>query len=194
MAVNGTEIAIGQKWLTRGGKEVEVVDNDGDKTYPWDLSSEVSVTNQGRVWKFTENVGDLITLIQDEHGFIPWNGGECPVPDHIEIEAKLRCGDLENEVAEWFDWSVSGDQGDIIAYRVVKQKDEKPEQTKEVVVEPKTEAEEEPKYTVEQVIKAINEATDDLVMYTNVDKVKAHLANAQDPDYKLYLELKAKFE
>lgn len=193
MAVNGVEIAIGQHWKTRGGEEVVVVNNNGHRTYPWVLSSLCSVTNYGSIWEDTVGTNDLVTLVKDENGFIPWGGGECPVPSHTEIEAKLRYGDIEQEVAEWFDWSVTGVQGDIIAYRVVKN-EKQPKQKKESTVETTFETTEEPKYTVEQVFKAVNEATEDIVMYTNVSKVKAHLANAQDPDYKLYLELKARFE
>lgn len=193
MAVNNIELAVGQRWLTRGGKEVEIIDNDGHHAYPWNLSNGDCVTDQGRTWQYGTGIDDLDTLIQAENGFIPWNGGECPVPDSTKIEAKLRCGDLERDIAEWFDWSVSGDQGDIIAYRVVEQEDQ-PKQKKESTVETTVEVTEEPKYTVEQVFNAINEATDEYVAYTSVSKVKAHLANSQDPDYKLYLELKAKFE
>lgn len=193
MAVNGTEIAVGQRWKTRGGGEVVVINNDCHRTYPWIMSTGASVTNEGIIWEGDTDRDDLCTLIQDEHGFIRWGGGECPVPDYTEIEAKLRCGDLKKEVAEWFDWYVDGGQRDIVAYRAVKQQD-KPKQKKESALETTIETMEEPKYTVEQVFKAINEATDDLVMLTNLSKVKAHLAKAQDPDYKLYLTLKARFE
>lgn len=194
MAVNGVEIKVGQKWKTRGGEIVEIVSNDNDYHYPWNLSSGESVNNEGYIWDdYAFDSGDLITLVQDEQGFTPWGGGECPGPDHIEIEAKLRCGDVEQEVAEWFDWSVEGVSGDIVAYRVIKQED-KPKQKKESNMEKTIETTEEPKYTVEQVFKAINKATDDLVAFTNVSKVKAYLAKTQDPDYNLYLTLKARFE
>lgn len=193
MAVNGIELAVGQKWKNREGQEVEVIGNDGDWTYPWDLSNGFCVTNQGQVWQYEEDDDDLVTLVQDEHGFTPWNGGECPVTYDTEIEAKLRGGDLENDVAGWFDWSVSGDRGDIIAYRVVKQKEEKPKQMKEIVVETKTEAKEEPKYTVKEVFDAINTATA-FTPFPSVEQVQKHLAKTNDPDYNLYLQLKAKFE
>lgn len=185
MTVNNIELAIGQRWKTRSGQEVEVIDNDGDKSYPWDLSNETCVTDYGHVWEHKENDDDLITLLQDEHGFTPWNGGVRPIEYGVEIEYKMK--NDPTKVFEGFSdglrWEHISSGGDIIAYRVVKQEAELTE----------TEAMEEPKYTVEQVFKAINEATDDLVMYTNVGKVKAHL-NTQDPDYKLYLELKAKYE
>lgn len=193
MAINGIELAVGQKWKNREGQEVEVIGYNGDLTYPWDLSNEFCVTNQGQVWQYEEDNYDLITIIQDEHGFTPWNGGECPVPDHIEIEAKLRCGDLETEVAEWFNWSVSGDRGDIVAYRVVKQKEGKPKQMKEITVETATEAKEEPKYTVKEVFDAITAETA-FTPFPSAEQVQKHLARINHPDYNLYLRLKAQFE
>lgn len=197
MAVNGIELAVGQKWKTRCGQEVEIVgyDDETATSYIWDLSDRSYVTDEGRQWDNEDETdsGDLITLIQDEHGFTPWNGGECPVPDHIEIEAKLRCGDLENEVAEWFNWSVSGGRGDIVAYRVVKQKEGKPKQMKEITVETATEPKEEPKYTVKEVFDAITAETA-FTPFPSVEQVQKHLARLSDPDYNLYLQLKAKFE
>lgn len=36
MSVNGVEIAVGQKWMTRGGRLVEVSEHDGsDGKWPW---------------------------------------------------------------------------------------------------------------------------------------------------------------
>lgn len=199
MAVNGIEFAVGQRWKTRGGKEVEIVNYDDETVTPyvWDLSDRSNVTDEGRVWDTEDEThdGDLVALIQDEHGFIPWSGGERPVAYGVKIEFKMK--NDPTEVFEGFSdglrWEHIDFGGDIIAYRVVGQQ-KRLEQKKDSTVETTVEVTQEPKYTVEQVFKAINEATDEYVAYTSVSKVKSHLANAQDPDYKLYLELKAKFE
>lgn len=192
MAVNGIELAVGQKWKTKSGEIVKILYNDGDKTYPWDLSNGICVTDQGRVWKFTENNDDLSTLIQDEHGFTPWSGGECPVSYGVKIEYKMK-----NDPAKVYEgfpdglrWGHFDLGGDIIAYRVVKQE----EQTKEVVVETKTEHTEEPKYTIKEVFDAINTETDYIAPFSSIERVQKHLAKISDPDYNLYLQLKAKFE
>ena len=187
MSVNGINLAIGQKWLTRDGQEVEIVGNDDHSIFPWDLSNGGSVTDKG----YDEGMefpspDDLITLLQDEHGFIPWNGGECPVGYGVEVEVKFSCGKIYKEPAGNFYWGgMSGADNDIIAYRVVKQE-----------VEPvKVGGEEEPKYTVDEMLQAFGLLTGRYAYATDeVATVKKHLAKTQDPDYKLYLELKAKFE
>lgn len=185
MAVNGINLAINQRWLTRGGEEVEVIYNDGHGSYPWDLFNGGSVTDEGFEYEGIESEGDLITLIQDEHGFIPWSGGECPVGDEFApVEYKMRdCSITYTDVARDLYWENTGGYSDIIAYRVVKQE----------VKPAKVDAKEEQKYTVEQVYEAINAATDEYAP-REIAAVKEYLAKTQDPDYKLYLELKAKFE
>lgn len=47
MAVNGVEIAVGQKWKTRGCGVVEVLGCDYHRTFPWDVHNGRSVTNIG---------------------------------------------------------------------------------------------------------------------------------------------------
>lgn len=204
MAVNGIEIAIGQRWKTRDGGEVELVGNDGHSTYPWDLSNGFCVTNQGTVWEFQEDVYDLTTLIRDEHGFIPWNGGECPVGDNTLVEYKMRDygDDVDVVAAKSLRWNNSNSSTDIIAYRVVEQK-VKP--TEVDVEEEQTEQADQPKeqkeiikmnqkYTVKDVLYALDNLTDDYVDITLEEQIEEYLAVRESADYKLYLELKAKFE
>lgn len=190
MSVNGTELAIGQRWKNRWGEEVEVISFDNSAAYPWGLSNGDTVTDEGLEWELTKSDGDLVTLVQDEHGFIPWNGGECPVGYGVKVEYKMKSG--PSEVFEGFPdglrWEHIGSGGDIIAYRVVK-KEVKPA---------KVDAEEEPKYTVDEVLQAFVLLTGRYAYTTDevatVKKICKLLDKTQDPDYKLYLELKAKFE
>lgn len=199
MAVNGIELAVGQKWKTRGGEIVEVLSEDNYHNYPWYLSSRDSVNNEGYVWDDCAfDSGDLITLIQDEHGFIPWSGGECPVGDEFaSVEYKMRdCRITHIDAARDLYWENTGGYSDIIAYRVVKQEvkpakvDTDGEQMKEITVE----AKEEPKYTIKEVFDAINSETDSIAPFSSIEKVQKHLARINHPDYNLYLQLKARFE
>lgn len=202
MTVNGIKLAVGQKWKTRGGQEVEIVNNDGHRVYPWDLSNGDSVTEQGDVLCNCEDEFDLITLIQDEHGFTPWSGGDCPVEYGVKIEYKMK--NDPTKVFEGFPdglrWEHIDLGGDIIAYRVVEQKvkstkvDAKEENTIGVVVKTKTEPKEEPKYTVKEVFDAIIAEEGFIGLLPSVEQVQKYLAKTNDPDYNLYLQLKAKFE
>ncbi|GEM_PF-3747863 len=57
--------------------------------------------------------------VQD--GWIPWGGGECPVHDHVEYEVKYRDGaTFVGRLASSCFWDHDGTEGDIIAYRIVK--------------------------------------------------------------------------
>ena len=59
--------------------------------------------------------------------WIEWKGGECPVPGET-VSVKFRGSDFGTRpgTADFFDWSHDGTKinGDIIAYRVVKEKEE----------------------------------------------------------------------
>ena len=188
MAINGIELAVGQKWKTRGGQEVEVIGDDGDWIYPCDLSNGHCVTNQGQVWQYEEDDDDLITLIQDEHGFTPWNGGECPVGIGSVVALKFRDGDVFTlNITEDVDWNHSGMMNDIVAYKVLKQ-------AEETTVKTKTEHTEEPKYTIKEVFDAIIAEASYIASLPSVEQVQKYLAKNNHPDYNLYLQLKAKFE
>lgn len=56
-----------------------------------------------------------------EAGWIPWNGGECPVEVDTRVHVRYRCGlkDGEDDFAYIFRWPHNGDEYDIIAYKVV---------------------------------------------------------------------------
>lgn len=177
MAVNNIPLAIGQKWKTRGGREAEIIGYDKVTTteYVWNLSTENSVTDEGYYLSMqSPSDYDLITLIRDEHGFIPWNGGECPVAEDVTVEIKFCDGDSTKGFDDDFDWRCTGNGGDIVAYRVVQQ--------------------EEQKYTVKEVFNALDCVITEFEHWAYFIDVVAHLAKTQDPEYIKYLELKAKFE
>lgn len=70
---------------------------------------------------------------EDEKEFIPWGGGECPVPLGTLVDVKHRDGDCytrqkagfpeqdDGEVGYAEDWSHSNCPGDIIGYRISEQ-------------------------------------------------------------------------
>ena len=53
-------------------------------------------------------------------GWIPWEGGECPVGSEVVVTARFRFGGQITSPAKAFRWFHAYDEGDIIAYRVVK--------------------------------------------------------------------------
>ena len=72
MAVNGIEIAVGQKWRTRGKREVEVIGYDQKMTWTWMLSNGNYCTNTGHVHSpLYESEYDLIELIEDAPAAAP---------------------------------------------------------------------------------------------------------------------------
>lgn len=54
--------------------------------------------------------------------------------------------------------------------------------------------EDEPKYTVEEVLNAYSLYSSENVWLSTIEKIKADLKFKNDPDYKDYLRLKEKFE
>lgn len=58
---------------------------------------------------------------EGDDGWIAWNGGDCPVADGTKTEMKFRTGvvAVDSNPEEW-KWAHSGQDGDIIAYRIVK--------------------------------------------------------------------------
>lgn len=66
-------------------------------------------------------------------------------------------------------------------------------QPQEQQAQPEVTTAEEPKYTVEEVLEAVEEVVDEYFAESQIKWIKDFLAKKNNPDYKLYLELKAKF-
>ena len=64
----------------------------------------------------------------DADGWIPWSGGECPIPEGMAFDlrfrdgAKLIAASSDWPTAEW-DWSCESGPYGIIAYRIAKESD-----------------------------------------------------------------------
>ena len=59
----------------------------------------------------------------DADGWIPWSGGECLVYAGVRVEVLLRNGKKRQEEPGWLFWSHGQLDGDIVAYRIVKESD-----------------------------------------------------------------------
>ena len=60
----------------------------------------------------------------DQDGFIPWNGGECPVQHNIKVDLRFRDGEQNSSKsnAGCYCWKHYGSRSDIIAYKVYEEK------------------------------------------------------------------------
>ncbi|MBW9334533.1 hypothetical protein FEE59_13525 [Herbaspirillum sp. RU 5E] len=57
--------------------------------------------------------------------WIEWKGGECPVDGNIFVTIKYRDGEIEEDwPARFYRWDHRILDDDIIAYRIVKEKEE----------------------------------------------------------------------
>ena len=88
------------------------------------VATPVSLTKPLPNWHQT-----IITREQYEarDGWITWHGGECPVACDVVVQATLRHGDISNFgpiKASGFSWVHSGEEDDIIAYRIHKEQPE----------------------------------------------------------------------
>src|SRR5690554_1510753 len=74
---------------------------------------EDGVTLDGIGWRFVE---------ADADGWIPWEGGECPLPDGADYEVRHKYGKVvsKREAEKYNDqWARKGLLSDIIAYRPI---------------------------------------------------------------------------
>lgn len=71
------------------------------------------------VWKGASGEGQAPPACDD--GWIPWNGGECPVKDYTPVFVRFRSGaeNCDSDFAYLWRWSHVRDNSDIITYKVV---------------------------------------------------------------------------
>ncbi|MGL4754425.1 MAG: hypothetical protein ACRCXB_18790 [Aeromonadaceae bacterium] len=112
----------------------------------------------------------------DADGWIAWNGGECPVDGDSVIDVKLSDGDEFFGVDADWDWH-QGSRCDIIAYRLHKPEQAKPEFCESVM---RSITEPEAKPTIEQLAAEYRNAKD----YAERKKEEADAAKA-DADAKM---------
>ena len=122
------QLAVGQVWKDRKGREVEIVSSDNDANFPFDGSNNESYTPSGTVWMDAgAHSCDLIELVQDENGWRPWKAtadSQCPVADGTQVLVRLACGTASKEHdprrADEFIWSELPTSS-IVAYKIVEE-------------------------------------------------------------------------
>lgn len=131
------KLKVGQVWKDRYGKQVEIVKEVFGRQFPFFGNNGVTYTHKGFQFREgDESRNDLIELVRDvegpqatsepqpdtlHDGWLPWDGGECPVDPNALVEYKMRGGASSVDNADEIMWNHSGSSSDIIAYRVVEQ-------------------------------------------------------------------------
>lgn len=132
-AIQKALFALGYKWVSFFTEETRFHHTDQPYLYAADSTITFSDHMRGHGEAFFNDQEDFIVcalvkgrIVEGDHGpwdgFIPWFGGECPVPDDTITIFLLRGGDKHATISptdwRWSDWKTGGD---IIAYRVVKE-------------------------------------------------------------------------
>ena len=93
------KLAVGQVWKDCLGREVTIVSSDDYDYWPFNGSNGESFTPNG--YARSEDEGrpnDLVELIQDEHGWIPWKATKDsvrPVSEDTPVRVRL-CNKIED--------------------------------------------------------------------------------------------------
>ncbi|WP_370516377.1 DUF3310 domain-containing protein [Herbaspirillum sp. CAH-3] len=79
-------------------------------------------------WYLDDEIKRREATAPDADGWIQWNGGACPIFPAAKVRIRGRDGyetpEGESYEACIYRWKHSGDTDDIIAYRIVKEKEE----------------------------------------------------------------------
>jgi hypothetical protein len=87
-----------------------------------DTADEQWVAAQWSDFSFYSTFRIATNQLPDADGWIPWFGGENPAPGKI-VCIKCRVGGVPvNFASSNLDWRHRGSDGDIVAYRIVKEK------------------------------------------------------------------------
>ena len=126
--MNKVQLAVGQVWKDRKGREVEIVSSDNDANFPFDGSNNESYTPSGTVWMDAgAHSCDLIELVQDENGWRPWKAtadSPCPVDGETLVHLRFSNGNTtrlkHHSPAGDFAWRDIGPES-IVAYKIVEE-------------------------------------------------------------------------
>lgn len=124
-------------WIPWGGGVCPIpIDTEVEVSYrgPYPTSKGLA---RSFLWAHHIDVYDIdivaYRVIKEEskgEGWIPWGGGDCPVPGGTRVEIKLR-GEVGAEYAKeyatnlWWEHTAEFPENDIVAYRVLPQYDPK---------------------------------------------------------------------
>ena len=125
------KLVVGQVWKDREGREVRIVGMDKDgSARPFEGCNGFYYTPCGEI--FTggfEDDGDLIELIQDEHGWRPWKATKdsvCPVGLGVRVRIKTVVGAEFTNVAQEIRWNAARNLGEsifgnVVAYQIIEE-------------------------------------------------------------------------
>ena len=221
MPVNGIELKEGQIWKT---KNYGVVTLSINSNYPWIMNFPNngdpigSITTDGKYWEDDE-MPELLECIYNPESeektamtnkFNPQpgdkiicNNGEEFICCTLEFLRETIYEGIKSDKPilgygkykhnnTWQDWDEHGNasydnDNDYDIREVIPQNAENSADKKE-------EVKEEPRYTVEEVLEAIQLVTPNAAPWNWVPEIKEHLNKAKDPQYLEYLQLKAIYE
>ena len=96
--VDRPELAVGQVWKDRQGREVTIVSSKNEGDWPFRGDNEETYNRDGVVWTGANSSRDLIELIRDENRWIPWKATKdsvCPVSENTLVYIRL-CNKTED--------------------------------------------------------------------------------------------------
>ena len=120
------KLAVGQVWKDCLGREVTIVSSEDYDYWPFNGSNGESFTPNG--YARSEDEGwpnDLVELIQNEHGWIPWKATKdsvCPVSGASKVIYRMRDGSMDEHPIEASSlyWDHVGDES-IVSYKVIEE-------------------------------------------------------------------------
>ena len=125
------KLAVGQVWKDREGREVRIVGMDkDDSARPFEGCNGFYYTPCGEMFTGgVEDDGDLIELIQDEHGWRPWKATKdsvCPVGLGVRVRIKTAVGAEFTNVAQEIRRNAARNLGgaifgDVVAYKIIEE-------------------------------------------------------------------------
>ena len=71
--------------------------------------------------------GEYQIIQADADGWIPWHGGECPLPDSAQCMYRMRDGEIDTAKGSSLWWHVEQEDTDIVAYRPILDEPSEPE-------------------------------------------------------------------
>ena len=122
--VDRPELAVGQVWKDRLGREVTILSSNDHHTYPFEGSNNSSYMRNGTSYRNDTPLDvDLVELIQDEDGWIPWKAtmySVCPVSENTLVCIRLfnKIGDVRRAGDAYWD-DTPNRSWRIEAYKVI---------------------------------------------------------------------------
>lgn len=121
------QLAVGQVWKDREGREVTITRKDDHDKYPFYGSNDETYTPDGTEYENFTTAKDLIELVQDENGWRPWKAtanSQCPVAGETLVHLRFSNGNATSlkhlSPAGDFAWRDVGPES-IVAYKIVEE-------------------------------------------------------------------------